>query len=263
MWGVHPHPYLLVEQKWSVMYYNCGTAIAKKANNAKTPFHYSMCFDHGPTTNWLWLARTFPYFPWPLCNSLTFPGFPGEWYPCPRPQNLCIQLRHRATHTSHCLQYGHLYSSMGIPTKTLILMITSFFFTSHPTKPNNNSKMIKRNHIYSTKRTTRPQHGHSLWPPYGIGQAIMFSSCGFFLSSTYLFSSPNQRSQNGCLPYFDTWCGPSANLECRSKMCCTRLAGNAGPKIISKNRPSRHYRTTLSGYIFATKASIGNRKKTS
>jgi len=27
-----------------------------------------------------------------------------------------------------------------------------------------------------------------------------------------------------------TWCGYSANLECRSEMCCTRLAGNAGPK---------------------------------
>jgi len=26
------------------------------------------------------------------------------------------------------------------------------------------------------------------------------------------------------------WCGPSANLECRSEMCYTRLAGNAGPK---------------------------------
>jgi len=28
-----------------------------------------------------------------------------------------------------------------------------------------------------------------LWPPYGIGQAIIFLSCGFFLSS--FFSSPN------------------------------------------------------------------------
>jgi len=37
-------------------------------------------------------------------------------------------------------------------------------------------------------------------------------------------------AQVGCLPYFDTWCGPSANLECRSKGCCTRLAANAGPK---------------------------------
>jgi len=53
------------------------------------------------------------------------------------------------------------------------------------------------------------------------------------------------------------WCGPSANLECRSKMCCTRLAGNAEPN----NLPSGHHHTTLSGYIFATKAHIDNRKK--
>jgi len=39
-------------------------------------------------------------------------------------------------------------------------------------------------------------------------------------------------------------------------MCCARLAGNAG----RKNSPSGHQRTTLSGYIFATKARIDNRK---
>ena len=33
-----------------------------------------------------------------------------------------------------------------------------------------------------------------------------------------------------------TWCGPSANLECRFKMCRTRLAGNAGPKKSPKIR---------------------------
>jgi len=49
--------------------------------------------------------------------------------------------------------------------------------------------------------------------------------------------------QIGCLPYFYTWCGLSANLECRSEMCCTRLAGNAGPKKIAKNWPSGHHRT--------------------
>ena len=27
-----------------------------------------------------------------------------------------------------------------------------------------------------------------------------------------------------------TWCGLSANLECRSEMCCTGLAGNTGRK---------------------------------
>jgi len=45
-------------------------------------------------------------------------------------------------------------------------------------------------------------------------------------------------------------------------MCCTQLARNAGPKKITKNSPSGNHRTTLSGYIFTTKARIDNRKKT-
>ena len=36
--------------------------------------------------------------------------------------------------------------------------------------------------------------------------------------------------------YFHTWCGLSANLECMSEMCGTRLAENAGPKKVAKNR---------------------------
>jgi len=43
-------------------------------------------------------------------------------------------------------------------------------------------------------------------------------------------------------------------------MCCARLAGNAGVKNRQKN-PSGHHRTTLSGYILATKADIDNPKK--
>jgi len=39
-------------------------------------------------------------------------------------------------------------------------------------------------------------------------------------------------------------------------MCCARLAGNARPK----KSPSEQHRTTLSGYFFATKARIDNRK---
>jgi len=35
-----------------------------------------------------------------------------------------------------------------------------------------------------------------------------------------------QLSQIGCLPYFHTLCGLSANLGCRSEICCTRLAEN-------------------------------------
>ena len=61
--------------------------------------------------------------------------------------------------------------------------------------------------------------------------AIIFLPCGFFLfSSIYLSFFYSQPSQVGCLPYFHTWCGPSANLECRSEMCCWRLAANAVPK---------------------------------
>jgi len=38
------------------------------------------------------------------------------------------------------------------------------------------------------------------------------------------------------VPHFHTWCGLSANLECISEMCCTRLAENAGRKKVAKNR---------------------------
>jgi len=55
-----------------------------------------------------------------------------------------------------------------------------------------------------------------------------------------IFFSQSQPSQIECLPYFYTWCGPSANLECRSEMWCTRLAGNVGRKKSSK---IRHLRT--------------------
>jgi len=80
----------------------------------------------------------------------------------------------------------------------------------------------------------------------------------WFLSFFFLFFLANsQRSQIGCLSYFHTWCGLSANLEYRSEMCGTRLAENTG----RKKSPSGHHRTTLSGHIFATKARIDNRKK--
>ena len=97
-------------------------------------------------------------------------------------------------------------------------------------------------------------------PSYGIAQAVIFLPCGFFyLSSSFFllfFLAYSQPSQIGCLLYFHTWCGPSANLGCRSETCCTRLAENAGRKKSS----SWHHRTTLSGYIFATKVRIDNRK---
>jgi len=76
---------------------------------------------------------------------------------------------------------------------------------------------------------------HFLRSPYVIGQTIIFSSCGFYLLSSFF---PRLISAVGdwILPYFGTWCGPSVNLECRSGTCCTRLAANAGPKKSPKNR---------------------------
>ena len=56
--------------------------------------------------------------------------------------------------------------------------------------------------------------------------------CGFYLSIFLSFLFPRLISAVaiGCLPYLDTRCGLSANLECMSETCCTRLAGNAGRK---------------------------------
>jgi len=93
-----------------------------------------------------------------------------------------------------------------------------------------------------------------LWPPFVADADIIFLPCGFF---NLLFFLASQRSVIGCLPYFHKWCGLSANLECRSEACCTRLAETTG----RKNSPSAHHRTTLSGYVFAIKADIDNRKK--
>jgi len=94
------------------------------------------------------------------------------------------------------------------------------------------------------ERWRRHKYGHPIW------QAIIFCSCGFFF---FLFVAYSQQSQIGCLPYFHRWCGLSANLERMSEMCYTRLAEIQEAKITQKS-PSAHYRTTLSGYIFATRA---------
>jgi len=44
-------------------------------------------------------------------------------------------------------------------------------------------------------------------------------------------------------------------------MCCTRLAENTECQNDAKKSPSGHHPTTLSAYIFATKACIDNLKK--
>jgi len=65
-----------------------------------------------------------------------------------------------------------------------------------------------------------------------------------------------------CIPYLHTWCGRSANLRRKSETCCTRLAANTGRNAKSRQKIAvyGYHLTTLSGYIFATKAHIDNRK---
>ena len=70
---------------------------------------------------------------------------------------------------------------------------------------------------------------------------LSFFLC-FLLSFFLFFLTWSQRSETGCLPYFHTWCGLSANLGCRSDTCCTRLAENTGRKKLPKNR---HLRTIV------------------
>jgi len=53
-------------------------------------------------------------------------------------------------------------------------------------------------------------------------------------SSFFFFSSPNLSGHRVDVYHNSTWCGLSANLECRSEMCSTWLAGNTGCKNDAK-----------------------------
>ena len=81
-----------------------------------------------------------------------------------------------------------------------------------------------------------------------------------FVVVVLLFFS-RRRRVDVCHTCLHTWCGLSVNLRCRSETCCTRLAANTGHKKSRQKSPSGDHHTTLSGYIFATKAHIDNRKK--
>jgi len=66
--------------------------------------------------------------------------------------------------------------------------------------------------------------------------------CGFFLSSIFFFfySSPNLSDCRFDVYHTSTHAVALVRIECRSEMCCTRLAGNTGRKNDVKNR---HLRT--------------------
>ena len=70
----------------------------------------------------------------------------------------------------------------------------------------------------------------------------IFWPVSFFLSFFFLFF-PHLISAvaDWMFTIVHTWCGLSANLECRSEMYCTRLAKNIGRKKIAKKSPSHHH----------------------
>ena len=74
-------------------------------------------------------------------------------------------------------------------------------------------------------------------------RTLYFCPVVSFFFFFYLFSSPNLSGRRLHIYCTSTqsWCGLSANLECRSEVWCPLLAGNTGHKNDAKNR---HLRTT-------------------
>jgi len=98
--------------------------------------------------------------------------------------------------------------------------------------------------------------------PYVIGQAIIFLSCGFFFLSIYLlFSSPNLRGCRLDVYHASTHAVALVQIYNAGLKCAARGSLEMQDVKIAKNLPSWHRHTTLSGYIFSTKACIDNRKK--
>ena len=96
-----------------------------------------------------------------------------------------------------------------------------------------------------------------LWSPYVIGQTIKVLPCGFYLSIC-LFSSPNLSGRS----WMSTILGHNGVALMRIwNAGLKKVLHAAGWKYRTQKSPFWHHRTTLSGYIFGTKACIDNRKK--
>ena len=97
-----------------------------------------------------------------------------------------------------------------------------------------------------------------LWSPYVIGRPYIFSCCGLFFFFFPRLISAATDWISAILPHM-VW------PQCEFKMQVWNLLHAACWKHrTQKSRqksPSGHHRTTLSGYIFATKARIDNRIK--
>jgi len=95
---------------------------------------------------------------------------------------------------------------------------------------------------------------------FGIFMAALHSWCGhyIFICGFFFFSSLNISGCRLDVYHTFTCCSLSVNLECRSEMCCTRLARNTGHKNDAKNRHLRKLRPTNDWDRFG---SLGHRSK--
>jgi len=97
---------------------------------------------------------------------------------------------------------------------------------------------------------------YNIWPTYVIRQAIYI----FILWFPLLFSSPNLSGWR-----LDICHIPHMVRPCKFRLQVWNMLRAARWKYstqkIAINSPSGHHPTTLSGFIFATKACIDNRKK--
>jgi len=84
-----------------------------------------------------------------------------------------------------------------------------------------------------------------LWPPCRAGHYIL--QLWFLSSSFFLISSPILSGRRLDVYHTSRHNNLSANLECMSEMCCTRLAENTGRKNYAKKSPSVYHRTIYPG----------------
>ena len=87
----------------------------------------------------------------------------------------------------------------------------------------NFAALNRKRHLYSARRPSRSALAH-----------ILVLSCFFFLS--FLFPHLISAVADWVSTILPHMWGLSVNLKCRSEMCCKRLAANAGPKKVAKNR---------------------------
>jgi len=106
---------------------------------------------------------------------------------------------------------------------------------------------------WSVKKWSLTANHASLWSPYGIGQTIIFFALWLLLP---FFSSPNlsRRRLDVCHTSTD-----GVALVRISDAGLKPAARGSLKTHDAKKSPSGQHRTTLSGYIFATKARIDTR----